>query len=145
MLRALGMTNGAIVKLFFIETGMIGFIGAAAGLLLFLSLFVYHGLQFGSQWELGRYGMPRSLVNETGYQYLDGTEIDPLTLALIKNDHEEGVHLFLLGVLLVLGLGNIGMAIWFAWRRRRMLTQLRKDYRRKLEEEGKPLGPFADA
>jgi putative ABC transport system permease protein len=38
MLRALGMANGSIIRLFFIETGLIGFFGALAGLLLFLPL-----------------------------------------------------------------------------------------------------------
>ncbi len=38
MLRALGMTDASVMKLFFVETGLIGFIGALAGLILFLPI-----------------------------------------------------------------------------------------------------------
>ncbi len=52
MLRALGMTDAAVVKLFSIETGLIGLIGAAVGLFLFLPLnswMVNHGIDY-SPW-----------------------------------------------------------------------------------------------
>ncbi len=52
MLRALGMTDGALVKLFSIETGLIGLIGATIGLVLFLPLnswMVSHGIDY-SPW-----------------------------------------------------------------------------------------------
>jgi|GEM_PF-5827584 len=47
---------------------------------------------YGSQWEVGRYGMPRPLVAADG-RYLDGTKIDDVTLALVRAGKHEEVFL----------------------------------------------------
>jgi ABC-type lipoprotein release transport system permease subunit len=54
MLRALGMTDGSVVKLFSMETGFIGFFGALIGLALFIPLNVWmvnHGIDYSSMIE----------------------------------------------------------------------------------------------
>jgi putative ABC transport system permease protein len=54
MLRALGMGDGAIVRLFSIETGLIGFLGALIGIVLFLPLnywMVNHGIDYTRMME----------------------------------------------------------------------------------------------
>ncbi len=54
MLRALGMGDGAIVRLFSIETGLIGFLGALIGIVLSLPLnywMVNHGIDYTRMME----------------------------------------------------------------------------------------------
>jgi ABC-type lipoprotein release transport system permease subunit len=54
MLRALGMSDGIIVRLFFIETGLIGFLGALIGIIIFLPLnfwMVNHGIDYSGFME----------------------------------------------------------------------------------------------
>ncbi len=54
MLRALGMTDGSVIKLFVIETGFIGFFGALIGMVLFIPLnfwMVNHGIDYSSMIE----------------------------------------------------------------------------------------------
>ena len=54
MLRALGMTDASVVKLFSIETGMIGLLGALIGLVLFLPInywMVNYGIDYSPMME----------------------------------------------------------------------------------------------
>jgi ABC-type lipoprotein release transport system permease subunit len=54
MLRALGMKDGTIVRLFCIETGLIGLLGGLIGLALFIPLNLYmvnHGIDYSRQLE----------------------------------------------------------------------------------------------
>jgi len=54
MLRALGMTDASVVKLFSIETGLIGLLGALIGLILFLPLnywMVNYGIDYSPMME----------------------------------------------------------------------------------------------
>jgi len=62
----------------------------------------------GKQWEIGRFGMPRSLVGGDGNHYLDGTAIDPITLSMISHGCEEEMLLVMLGVMLA-------ACAWRAW------------------------------
>jgi hypothetical protein len=67
--------------------------------LAFLALTIRFVCMYGSEWEFGRYCMPRSLVAPDGRTYANGREIDPITLALIRADREEETFLTMLGVL----------------------------------------------
>lgn len=69
------------------------------GNLVLLALFLRFICMYGSEWEFGRYYMPRSIVRPDGRTYADGREIDPITLELIRGDREEVCCLFMLGIL----------------------------------------------
>jgi hypothetical protein len=69
---------------------------------LFLFLTIYQATMHGRKWEFGTYGMPVSLLAEDGRHYRDGSEVDPLTLALVRSGNEETVHLIIVGVLLLM-------------------------------------------
>jgi hypothetical protein len=49
----------------------------------------------GTRWEFGRYGMPRPLVAEDGWHYLDGAEVDGISLSLYRAGRHEEVMLAL--------------------------------------------------
>lgn len=57
---------------------------------------------YGSRWEFGRYGMPRSILTAEGL-HPDGTEPDPINAALVRADVQEEALLAMLGVLVVGG------------------------------------------
>ena len=63
------------------------------GWLFILGLMIYHASQFGTRWEFGRYGMPRTLVDASGLAHPDGTPIDSITLMTIRAGIEEEVML----------------------------------------------------
>jgi hypothetical protein len=63
------------------------------GGLVYLGLIVHYVARYGSWWEFGRYGMPRSLVAADGVSHLDGTPIEAVTLSLVRSGREEEVYL----------------------------------------------------
>lgn len=67
--------------------------------LLFLGLTIRFVCMYGSEWEFGRYCMPRSLVGADGRTYANGREIDPITLGIIRVDREEECFLTMLSVI----------------------------------------------
>jgi hypothetical protein len=71
------------------------------GPLVFLGLVLNFAGQYGRCWQFGRYGMPSSLLRADG-KYLDGTEVDPLSLAIARSGWEEEGYLAWLFVLAVL-------------------------------------------
>ncbi len=69
--------------------------------LFMLGLVVYHASLFGTRWELGRYFMPRTLVDASGFARPDGTPLDAFTLLVVQSGIEEEAELFMCGVLAV--------------------------------------------
>ncbi len=75
---------------------------ANGGILFFLAICGHLVSQWGTHWEFGRYGMPRTLVGASGMAHPDGSPIDPITLAMLRSGIEEDVMLALCGILVVL-------------------------------------------
>ena len=75
---------------------------ANGGILFLLAICGHLVSQWGTHWEFGRYGMPRTLVGASGMTHPDGSPIDPLTLAMLHSGIEEDVMLGLCGILAVL-------------------------------------------
>ena len=69
--------------------------------LFMLGLVVYHASLFGTRWEFGRYFMPRTLVDASGFARPDGTPLDSFTLMVVRSGIEEEAELFMCGVLAV--------------------------------------------
>lgn len=69
--------------------------------LFMLGLVVYHASLFGTRWEFGRYFMPRTLVDASGFARPDGTPLDAFTLMMVRSEIEEEAELFMCGVLAV--------------------------------------------
>lgn len=66
MLKALGMTDLSVVKLFLTEAGIIGFIGSLIGIIFsipFIYYLIYHGVDYTSMIE-------KAGVNNFGYRVL---------------------------------------------------------------------------
>lgn len=62
-----------------------------------------NGVQtYGTQWEWGRYGLPRSLVTPDAVHYLDGTPVNLLQAQFIRARIEEEVFLVIASVLAIL-------------------------------------------
>jgi hypothetical protein len=73
------------------------------GTILFLALIVHQACRYGTWWEFGRYGMPRSLVAADGRSHPDGTTLDPVTEAIYRSGHEEEAWLACLAFFVVAG------------------------------------------
>ncbi len=69
--------------------------------LFMFGLVVYHASLFGTRWEFGRYFMPRTLVDASGFARPDGTPLDQFTLMMVRSGIEEEAELFMCGVLAV--------------------------------------------
>ena len=69
--------------------------------LFMLGLVVYHASLFGTRWECGRYYMPRTLIDASGFARPDGTPLDSFTLMMVRSGIEEEAELFMCGVLAV--------------------------------------------
>ena len=69
--------------------------------LFMLGLVVYHASLFGTRWEFGRYYMPRTLTDVSGFARPDGTPLDAFTLMVVRSGIEEEAELFMCGVLAV--------------------------------------------
>lgn len=69
--------------------------------LFMLGLVVYHASLFGTRWGFGRYFMPRTLVDASGFARPDGTPLDSFTLMVVRSGIEEEAELFMCGVLAV--------------------------------------------
>ncbi len=74
---------------------------ALVGPLFMLGLVFYHASQFGTRWEFGRYGMPRTLVDASGLARPDGTPLDQFTLMMVQSGTEEETELFMCGFMAV--------------------------------------------
>lgn len=70
------------------------------GIGIFLLVTLRQVLTYGKEWRLGRYGMPVSVLAADGRHYADGTEVDAVTLALVRSGWQEEVELLPTGVLL---------------------------------------------
>jgi len=68
---------------------------ALVGPLFMLGLVAYHASQFGTRWEFGRYFMPRTLVDASGFARPDGTPLDSFTLMMVRSGIEEEAELFM--------------------------------------------------
>ena len=66
-----------------------------------VGLVVYHASLFGTRWECGRYYMPRTLIDASGFARPDGTPLDSFTLMMVRSGIEEEAELFMCGVLAV--------------------------------------------
>lgn len=75
---------------------------AVVGPLFMLGLLFYQASLFGTRWEFGRYGMPHTLVDASGFARPDGTPLDSLTLMLVRSGIEEEAELLTCGVLAVI-------------------------------------------
>ncbi|MDX1968842.1 MAG: hypothetical protein SFV23_16830 [Planctomycetaceae bacterium] len=104
---------------------MMKLVGTYWGPAFMLILGVSHLCRYGTRWELGRYGLPHSLLSSDGATYLDGSPIDPLTAHLIRRGIEEELFLGLAIVIFLLILG-------VAYEIRRGI-RLRRELRRNLE------------
>lgn len=71
--------------------------------LFFLYVAVNGTLQYGTRWEFGRFGMPRTLIAEDGMHHLDGSPINPITLQLARSGYEEAYCLVMTGILVLIG------------------------------------------
>lgn len=71
---------------------------ASCGYFLLAYLIVREASLYGTNWVLGKYYMPRSLVAADGLHYPNGEVIDPLTLSLIRSGNEEIAYLILLAI-----------------------------------------------
>ncbi len=93
--------------------------------LLGWAIFLYGAIHFvsskGSQWEFGRYYMPRTLVAADGCCYPDGEPIPLPILALVRADIEEEVTLALVGV-------EMAALVWLGVEMRK-LHRARREYR----------------
>ncbi len=69
--------------------------------LFMLGLVIYHASLLGTRWEFGRYFMPRTLVDASGFARPDGTPLDAFTLMMVQSGIEEEAELFMCGVLAV--------------------------------------------
>ena len=74
---------------------------AVVGPLFMLGLVVYHASLFGTRWEFGRYYMPHTLVDASGFARPDGTPLDSFTLMMVRSGIEEEAELLMGGVLAV--------------------------------------------
>jgi hypothetical protein len=97
------------------------------GPVAFLLLGVYVLSQCGSHWRFGgRYGMPTTLLDESGTAYLDGTSVDAITLALAKSGFEQELCLVLVVVI-------VASAVWIVivirrgQRHRRRIDAMRRE------------------
>jgi hypothetical protein len=59
-----------------------------SGWLLFIGLCINFAANCKERWRIGPLGMPETMVGPDGLHYLDGAEIDPVTLGL----HEVGIE-----------------------------------------------------
>ncbi len=75
---------------------------AALGWCFFALCMVFFLAGHGSRWHFGRYMMPRTLLSPDGLTHLDGTPLNPVTLALTRAGVEEEVYLLCLSFWLVL-------------------------------------------
>ncbi len=82
-----------------------GWIIASGG--LFLLLTVHQVATYGRDWQVGKYGMPSSILAADGCHYGDGEEVDPITLALVRSGYLELAELLLTGVVV----GSVGLII----------------------------------
>ena len=66
---------------------------------------------YGSHWEIGQYGMPKSLIDASGKKYPDGTPVDPMTMVFVTNGVEE---LAFASVMLIIAFifAYAGFGIW---------------------------------
>jgi hypothetical protein len=73
------------------------------GCLLFVGLTVNVITKYGKEWDLsGKYHMPTTLLSPDGQTYRDGSEVDPVTLALVNHGIEQ--EFWLVGIEVVLAL-----------------------------------------
>jgi len=80
------------------------------GLSLFAILVLNFACRYGSWWEFGsRDGMPSTLLAPDGQHLRDGSEIDPITLAVVRSGYEEEVYLCALVIMAALVLLGVGI------------------------------------
>jgi hypothetical protein len=99
------------------------------GYIVLPGIVIYFLSLHGSEWEFGRYCMPRSLVNETGVEFRNGAKIDGITLALVKADNEEEMYLAFLGVLVGILAGASALIYRDYRRHEKRMAALRDRYR----------------
>lgn len=73
---------------------------ALVGPLFMLGLVVYHASLLGTQWEFGRYYMPRTLTDESGFARPDGTPLDSFTMMMVHSGIEEEAELLMFCILI---------------------------------------------
>lgn len=96
---------------------------------IFLIAGVNNVRHYGTRWEIGSLGMPRSIVAPDGQHYADGTLIDPISMQLINSGCEELVFLGLVAFMVICG----AMAIRIQWateKKREELYRLQDELRR---------------
>jgi hypothetical protein len=107
----------------------------AIGNVLFLCLTIRLVCAYGSEWEFGRYCMPRSLVGPDGRTYANGREIDSITLAAIKADREE--ESFLTVLCFIAAVAVVGVGLSYLDHRRLMALRRLGDQVKRCQREGK--------
>jgi hypothetical protein len=73
-------------------------------LLVFGALTVNCGLRFGTEWEIGRLGMPSTMLAADGKHHPNGDEVEAMTLSLARSGYEQEVYLGIFGMVAVLDL-----------------------------------------
>ena len=89
------------------------------GWLLLAFVVVSFLAKYKSHWEFGRYGMPRSLVAADGEHYLDGDDIDPISLGIARTGREEEGYLMAFCLILA--------GLCWAWYMSAKLHRLKKE------------------
>ncbi len=88
------------------------------GWLIFGVSTVYCVATYGKHWDLsGKYHMPTALLSPDGKTYRDGSEVDPVTLALVRQGIEQEAMLGAVGTLVAL------FAVWVVKTRRAQRRQ----------------------
>ncbi len=66
---------------------------------------------YGTTWEFGRFGMPKTILSADDRHYADGSDIDPISLAIANGGNEEEFYLAGLSIIAAL----TGYSIHAAW------------------------------
>jgi hypothetical protein len=98
-------------------------------LLGFGALTVNCGLRFGSEWEIGRLGMPSTMLAADGKHHPNGDEVEAVTLSLARSGYEQEVWWVIFGVLAAC---FIYLYIGYRQLNRRRMDIFRRELRRHL-------------
>lgn len=90
-----------------------------AGIGLFMVLLANFLLGYGTRWEFGAWGMPSTLLDETGTRHPDGTPVEDVTLALARSGYEQQAYWAVLLLILCL-------ALWVLYEARRLYRTLKR-------------------
>ena len=82
-----------------------------APLVVFFALVVNWTTKYGTQWQFGPHLMPETLLAADGRHYLDGEEVDAITLSIVNSGNEGAFWLAFLGFML-LALAYAASVFW---------------------------------